>query len=53
MHPIRIDALAVDPEYSGFKALTQNVSARGAGCYGPRNLLTDALASQSVPWILR
>jgi len=53
MHPIRIDALAVDPEYSGFEALTQNVSARGAGCYGPRNLLTDALPRRSAPLILR
>ena len=34
MPPIRIDALIVDPEGSGFEALTQNVSARSAGCYG-------------------
>src|SRR5207245_8147013 len=44
----RIDALKVDPEGSGVEALTQNVSARSAGYYGLGNLLTDALASQSV-----
>src|SRR6266516_1448589 len=61
-HPIRIDALAVDPEYSGFEALTQYVSARGAVgpvditvtklCVGQQNCLTGSLRTPRAPRLL-